>query len=441
MAELTAEESRLDALAEEDELTDLRAVMTASYQALDEDTARFFRRLGLHPGAEFSPGAAAALTDTPQAEARRLLDRLTRANLVERPREDRYRLHDLVRLYAVERVRAEEEPGAASEAVGRVALWYTHTAARAQLVEHPNFPVVPGDGQPEELPGFGSVGEALAWFETERTNLVAVAQAALDHGHHDTAWRLPATIYPLFELHRHWHEWRDLHAVGLRAAENAGNAFGLARNHLGMGDAQWLLGDLDAAVRHYESALEADQGTGDPWMEGFALRQLGVVAWQRGERDGTAAEHVERAIAVFREAGEQRGEAMGLLSLADFGADLGQFDGALDHCRAAVGVFDDIGDVWSVAWARCTLGRSLTGSGRAAEAVAEYQAAVRVFEERDDRDSRAVALLGLGDARAELGDAAAAREAWNAALEYLRDHDDPRAEEVEERLGRLAADG
>ncbi|WP_047871799.1 tetratricopeptide repeat protein [Nocardiopsis sp. RV163] len=422
-------------------MSDLRAVMTASYQALDEGTARFFRRLGLHPGPEFSPGAAAALTDTPQAKARRLLDRLVRANLVERPREDRYRLHDLVRLYAVERVRAEEGPEAPSEAVGRVARWYTHAAARAQRVEHPNFPVVPGREQDHQLPEFDSVQDALTWFETERANLVAVVRAALDHGHRDTAWRLPASVYGLFELHRHWHEWRDLHAVGLRAAESAGTAFGLARNHLGMGDAHWLLDDPGSAVRHYESALEANREAGDPWVEGFALRQLGVLAWQRGERDGTASAHVERAIAVFREAGEPRGAAMGLLSLADFGVDLGRWDEALHHSRAAIEAFEAIGADWSVAWAHCTLGRSLTGSGRADEAVAAYRRALRVFEERDDRDSRAVALLGLGDARAELGDAAAAREAWNAALEYLRDHDDPRANEAEERLGRLAADG
>ncbi|QUX27309.1 tetratricopeptide repeat protein [Nocardiopsis akebiae] len=422
-------------------MSDLRAVMTASYQALDAGTARFLRRLGPHPGPEFSPGAAAALTDTPQAEARRLLDRLVRANLVERPREDRYRLHDLVRLYAVERVRAEEGPEAAGEAVGRAARWYTHAAARAQRVEHPDFPVVPGRGQDHGLPEFGSVQDALNWFEAERANLVAVVRAALEHGHHDTAWRLPASVYGLFELHRHWHEWRDLHAVGLRAAESAGTAFGLARNHLGMGDAQWLLGDLDAAVRHYESALEANREAGDPWVEGFALRQLGVVAWQRGERDGTAPDNVRRAIGVFHEAGERRGAAMGLLSLADFAVDLGRWNEALDHSRAAIEAFEAIGADWSVAWARCTAGRGLTGSGRAAEAVAEYQAAVRVFEERDDRDSRAVALLGLGDARAGLGDAVQAREAWNAALEYLRDHDDPRADEVEERLGRLAADG
>lgn len=428
-------------VTEEDELSDLRAVMTASYQGLDTDTARFFRLLGLHPGPEFSPGAAAALTDTPLPEARRLLDHLTRTNLVEKPHEGRYRLHDLVRLYAVERVDAEEERETASEVIGRVARWYTHAAARAQRVENPAFPVVPGEEQDHELPEFASVQDALTWFEQERMNILVVTEASYHHGRHDTAWRLPASVYGLFELHRHWHEWRKLHMFGLMASDTAGDAFGSARNHLGLGDARWLLGDLEAAAQLYGFALEDNREARDPWVEGFALRQLGVVAWQRGERNRTSVEYVERAIAVFRQAGERRGEAMGLLSLADFGADLGRWDEALDRCRAAITEFEEIGDVWSTAWARCTLGRALTASGRAAEAVAEYREAITVFGERDDSGSRAVALLGLGDACAELGDAAEAREAWNAALEYLRDHGDPRAGEVAERLDRLPADG
>lgn len=439
VGELAAEESRLDAFAEEDELSDLRAVMATSYQALDEDTARFFRRLGLHPGPEFSPEAAAALTGASGTEARRLLDRLTRTNLVERPRAGRYRLHDLVRLYAVERVGAEEGEEAAGEAVGRVARWYAHSAARAQLAEHPNFPVVPGNGRPEELPVFASVDEAQAWFEAERANLVAVTEAALDHDHHDTTWRLPATTYPLFELHRHWHQWRDLHAIGLRAAENAENSFGLARNHLGMGDAQWLLGDLAEAAHHYRAALDANGKVRDPWVEGFALRQLGVVSWERGERGDDAAGFVERAIEVFRRAGERRGEAMGLLSLADFDTDVGRWEEALDHCRTAIGAFEGISDAWSAAWAGCTLGRILVGMGRAAEAVAEYQVAIAVFEARNDADSRAVALLDLGEAHFGLNDVDRARQAWGAALDYFRDHEDPRAPEVVKRLRDLEA--
>lgn len=417
-------------------MSDLRTVMSASYQALDEDTARFFRRLGLHPGPEFSPGAAAALTGTPLDRTRKLLEQLTRSHLVERPHADRYRLHDLVRLYALERVRTEDPAEHTHEAVGDVARWYVHTAARAQLAEQPNFPVVPGEECPEELPAFGSVGQARVWFEVERTNLVAVTESALEHGHHDLAWRLPATVYPLFELHRHWHQWRDLHTLGLRAAERSGEAYGAARNHLGMGDAQWMLGELDEATRHYRAALEANEDVSDAWVEGFSLRQLGEVCWQRGEH-GAALEFVERAIGVFRGAGERRGEAMGLLSLAELSADSGHWRQALERCRSAVSAFEDIGEVWSVAWAGCTLGRILTGSGRATEAVAEYRAAARVFEEYEDADSRAVALLGLGHAHVDLGEVERARQAWGAALDHFTDHGDPRASRVRERLRGL----
>ncbi|MGW9347834.1 ATP-binding protein [Nocardiopsis flavescens] len=438
VTELAAEESRLDTLSEEDELSDLRAVMSASYLALDDETARFFRVLGVHPGAELSSGAASALTGTRQAAARRFLDRLTRAHLVERVREDRYRLHDLVRLYAVERVEAEGGPQERSEAVGRVARWYTHAAARAQTAEHPHFPVVPGYEPPDDLPSFSSLGEALVWFEQERTNLLAATGAAFDLGHLEIAWRLPVSVYPLFELHRHWEQWCDLHGIGLRAAENAGSVFGAARNHLGMGDALWLSGNLDAAVRHYRAALSAGREVEDPWVEGFSLRQLGTVLWQRGEReDGTAVRYIKRAVAVFREAGEERGAAMGLLGLAEIGADLEYWDEAFDHCRSAIAVFEEIGAAWSTAWARCTLGRVLTATGRADRAVAEYAAAVREFEVREDPDSRAVALIGWGEAHLALGEPARAGEMWRAALEYLRDRDDPRADGLAERLAAL----
>ncbi|KOX12572.1 hypothetical protein ADL05_21885 [Nocardiopsis sp. NRRL B-16309] len=421
-------------------MSDLRAVMSTSYEALDSDSARFFRRLGAHPGDDFSSAAAAALTATPPVAARRFLDRLTRAHLVERLRSDRFRLHDLVRLYAVERLRAEEGPVAASAAVERVARWYTHAAARAQRSAHPHFPVVPGARAAGELPGFPSAREALAWFENERRNLIAVLHAAVDHGHDDVAWRLPASVYPLFELHRHWDEWLDLHVVGLQAAERAGDPFGTARNHLGLGDALWLSGDLTDAVVHYRAAIGQNEAAGDPWIEGFAERQLGEVAWQRGERV-SAVGHVERALAVFREAGERRGEAMGLLSKAGFGADLGRFDTALADARAAVAAFEEIGDAWSIAWCHCTLGRALVGVGQATEAVERYRSAIGVFDDREDDDSRAVALMGLAEAHDVLGDVERAREALGAALEYLRDVGDPRVQGVERRLSTLLARG
>jgi tetratricopeptide (TPR) repeat protein len=132
---------------------------------------------------------------------------------------------------------------------------------------------------------------------------------------------------------------------------------------------------------------------------------------------------------------------MGQLSRAEFNTDLGRFDEALDGALAAVEAFEELADVWSVAWGNCTLGRVLTGSGRPSEAVGRYRSAIEVFEDRGDEGSRTTALIGLAEARVALGDGEGAREALGAALDYLRDHGDPRAEEVQARLLRLAADG
>lgn len=75
----------------------VRAAFKLSYRLLDPDAARLFRLPGLVPGADVSGPAAAALARTTTAEARRLIDRLHAASLVERPGHDRHACHDLLR--------------------------------------------------------------------------------------------------------------------------------------------------------------------------------------------------------------------------------------------------------------------------------------------------------------------------------------------------------
>lgn len=59
--ELVAEGRRLELLAVDDDAVGVRAAFSWSYRALEADTARMFRLLGLHPGPRFTAGAAAAL--------------------------------------------------------------------------------------------------------------------------------------------------------------------------------------------------------------------------------------------------------------------------------------------------------------------------------------------------------------------------------------------
>ncbi|MER7444326.1 AfsR/SARP family transcriptional regulator [Micromonospora avicenniae] len=81
--------------------TGLRPRLTASYRRLGA-AAPVFRRLGDAPAGTVTPELAAALTGAPTEETVRALDQLVAAQLAEPAGPGRYRIGDLVRLYAAE---------------------------------------------------------------------------------------------------------------------------------------------------------------------------------------------------------------------------------------------------------------------------------------------------------------------------------------------------
>jgi hypothetical protein len=107
-ARLEDEQGRLRELAVGDRA--VRASFDVSYEQLSELERRLFRRLRILPVQRFTAGQAAALIESEPAEAEALLEHLVDAQLMELFAERRYGFHDLIGLYAQERLRAEETP-------------------------------------------------------------------------------------------------------------------------------------------------------------------------------------------------------------------------------------------------------------------------------------------------------------------------------------------
>ncbi|TQN32225.1 tetratricopeptide (TPR) repeat protein [Haloactinospora alba] len=439
-AELDAENERLDTLGiTDDELSDVRAVFDSSYTALPSDAARMFRVLGVHPGIELDAASCAAAAGMPVKRTRALLDQLAGTHLLQRLGRERYRLHDLLRMYAAERFHAEEPVESQTEVIDKLARWYLASARNAVLAVMPNFRPVPDpEGQPSgELLTFDTAHAALAWFEQERPTLISTLRAAVDHELYELAWKLPVTLGVFFELHQHRHEDLDIHAIGLGAARSLDDRKGQARTLIGLADAQWMLDEIEQALETYVSALEAAREVGDGWTEGFALYQLGNLRWQRN-RDSEAPTLIRHAIDAFRRAEDKRGEGMALLSLAAYEQSLGHHDTALEHCGTALTIFTDIADTWSAAWARCYRADALTSANQHRAAIAEYQTALPVFIDLADIDTEAITRIGLGRTHRVLGETDQARNHLGTALDLLRSVDDSRAEEIEAELAQLA---
>lgn len=132
-ARLSDERTRLDWLEAGD--LDVRASFDASYRQLPQAHQKLFRRMGLLPAAPVPGWLAAALLDTAQDHAERVLEDLVSWHLVsavDRGATVRYGMHDLVRCFSVEQAETEQERDAvisrARAAIARVVA--LSTAAR-----------------------------------------------------------------------------------------------------------------------------------------------------------------------------------------------------------------------------------------------------------------------------------------------------------------------
>ncbi|NUS16829.1 MAG: helix-turn-helix domain-containing protein, partial [Streptomyces sp.] len=154
LAELAAElgdsARRLDALDAGEPRADLRAVLSWSGRALSPAAARALALLGIAPGPDIAPEAAASLLGLPLEPARALLRELDHAHLVQRYAPERYRMHDLLRLHAAEQARDHHSAAERQAALRRVVDHYTaaaRTAARSLAPHHqPPQPDTPAAG-------------------------------------------------------------------------------------------------------------------------------------------------------------------------------------------------------------------------------------------------------------------------------------------------------
>src|SRR6266566_2944026 len=102
------EERRLATLAAGD--LHVEAAFALSYRQLTAAARTLFRRMSLVPGTDSGVPLAAVLAQAGVVGAEDLLEELVELGLLQSAYEDRYRFHDLVRLFAARRLSDEESP-------------------------------------------------------------------------------------------------------------------------------------------------------------------------------------------------------------------------------------------------------------------------------------------------------------------------------------------
>ncbi|MGW1957626.1 BTAD domain-containing putative transcriptional regulator [Streptomyces sp. NPDC001920] len=432
--ELHEAQTRLDALDTGDITADVRAVFASSYQALDRDAAQVFRLLGIAPGSDISLPAAASLTALEVPRIRELLSRLQAAHLVHEDAPGRYRMHDLIRLYAAERAREELTEGS-EEALLRLADFYLHTAhAAAGHLDPQRDPILLPDAQRGVTPQrIADHSAALDWFTAEHGLLLSIVDKAVRARFDAHVWQLAWALETFFDYRGHWQEWAATQHAALEAAQRLGDRYWQAGAHRSLGSVYTQMGRLDSGHTHFLRALDLYRQLGDRVSQAHTHRGLGWVCDRQGRRRD-ALDHNEQALIFYRDSGHRVGQARALNNAGWLHIMLGDYRTALDYCSQAMALNQEIGDPHGEAGAWDSLGYAHHHLAEHSDAIRCFQRALELDRGCGDRYGETEILCHLGDTHLAAGDPDASQLAWHQALEIADEIGHPSADELRNKL-------
>jgi tetratricopeptide (TPR) repeat protein len=400
--------------------------------------AGIFRMLGLANATTISLPAVAALADGAQSEVATALEMLVDAHLAETVGPGRYRLHDLLRIYAAELAEKDGTPQQRRAAIRRMLDWYREraiAAIRAQM--HSSTAYSPPGADPAFT--FRSPQEALDWCETERANLVAAVRRAAELDMPDIAAQIPAALWMFFQRRPYQDDWRTTHEIGLACARETGDAYteGWLLNSLGKLHARTAR--FDEAHRCLAEALAIRRRLADPVGECRILNTIGATYLVQ-DRPELALGQLRQALAIGSALRSDVDIAIVSNNLGDLFRRMRHFDEALASLKRALGLFRRMGDRYGEGITETSIGETLEYMGRPDEAITHYESALAAHDDAGPDDvERTDALRNLARVYGNLGHTAEARAALRAALPVLDRLGDPAASEIRARLATPAA--
>jgi len=396
------------------------ASLSLSYDLLSEELREWWRRLAVFPDS-FADDAAAMVWEVETEQAQHKLGELIAASMAEwNETADRYRLHDLARLFADSKLGAEER------AVGhkRHATHYRNVLVVANHLY---------------LQGGESLAGGLALFDVEWGNIqaghcwVAAQGIEAEEDMAQLCMTYPnAGLYVLnLRLHsREWIRWLEISlAAARRSKDRQYEDYALGN----LGTAYYELGETDRAIQFYEQALLIDRELDDREGEAADLGNLGVAYWSLGETD-RAIQLYEQYLTIAREIGYRRGEGIALCNLGNAYAELRETQRAIQFYEQYLTIAREIGDRRGEGTVLSNLGTVYAHMGETQPAIQFYKQALLIAREIGDRRGEGIALCNISLTLDRLGQRAQAIQHAEQSLAIFEQIENPLAARVRTQL-------
>ncbi|MGV4891790.1 ATP-binding protein [Streptomyces viridosporus] len=374
---LEDEERRLDALTAGD--LEVTAAFELSYTQLSGAAQQLFRRLSLMPGPHCGLQLASVLGGLPDADTEDALDELVELGLVQSGFTARYRLHDLIRIFALRQLEQEEPEDERAAVEARAVDWLLDTAIAAGRWFEPDY----HEAFPEHWDDrvqLDSPEAAQQWLMTEADSWLAALELVAVTGRWQRVVDVAEAMHWFSDRWIHWGYWPRVFTLSSNAAAE--------------------LADHTAAATHLNYLS---------WAHNTCL----------GDTAG-ASDCARRAHAEAVMAGDLRQQAWADSYLAVALLKAGDAHGALPLAARAMRGFRTVNDrEGMVAHALSTLGRALERTGKPDEALRAYRHRLTLASDPTTAPSPVIAGMTRVSAARDIGLLHITQGRWREAIETL----------------------
>ncbi|GAB3411153.1 ATP-binding protein [Flindersiella endophytica] len=374
----------------------VRASLKLSYDDCTDVQRRLLRAFGLVAAPDIPGWVAGELLGTSELDGVDQLEALVDAQLVEYSATDatgarRYRLHDLVRLYAAESAEREDSEEQRRTALVRVIDGYRD---RAEEVAASRWPQDWHRKARPDRTDRTAAGEpsAMDWLTSERLALLAILRQSAELETWRSVWRLSRAFCSLcHSMRMFWSDWLAVAEICCDAAGRLDDRRALGIALLERAAVVGGMGQLERALDDGRQALDLLRGLRETWWAARANRLLGVTLRNAGNLDA-GQQYLLEAIEGFRTEGDSWWHARTQRNLAELRSAQRSYDQARELLEDSLRVFRRDGNRYSEAQTERALGEiiaaeahQLSTRGAHREAHVKYTMAALTLERAAER--------------------------------------------------------
>lgn len=384
----------------------LESAIAWSYATLSPTEQRVFRSLAVFRGSFDREDAAAVCAGIVIEPVLETLCEHSLLTLEERTGEPRYRMLEILRVYACQRA---QSAGEWEEIAQRHASRFL-TVARAV----------------EAQMRAGAQTEALARLAESLDNLRAAMLWAQQRGESTLTAAFGAATARFWQIRGPFREGAEHLRHAVEAARNLRESRMLAQLLSDYGSLLCLHGEHARARPLFEEALTLWREQNDQAGVARVLNNLGNVADVLGEPEEAAVCHM-KSLALRRALGDEPGIGATINNLALLARKRGDYTEAARLLEEAWSVYQRLNDLHRAAIALNNLADVATDQGDLERAEQLYQRCGALYEQIGDRCGLATVTAGLADIAAQRGDREQARRLYARSMEDYEAVGDQRA--------------